>query len=205
VSRIVLRAVRSARCEALADRAGPPLRQQAHLGKVCSAKGRAVARVGSLIRAVRIRTSRSRSSTASGSRVLTRTRSATSNRSTPSLSARRASATASMRSVPAAATTIGAALARHQPARDPDDALATEEQEPLQRTGDMAPPVLERQIRSAPRPVAQSSAAANPRHQGWSAASNSPLLAAAAGSVCERIVHVRAGTIMALSGPFHRI
>ena len=61
-----------------------------------------------------------------------------------------------------AALAAAAALAGHQPGRDPDDALAANEQEPLEGARDV-PAVLQRPHPLVAQARAQSSAAANPR------------------------------------------
>ena len=118
-------------------------------------------------------------------------------RSRPSRSAARATASASMRSdLPRSRPR--AALAGHQPRRDADDALAADEQEPLERARDV-PAVLQRPdplAAQAARPVAAPRRTRGRRPRPSCSPSSSPVAAATAAIVCERLCMSAPSTIM---------
>jgi hypothetical protein len=96
------------------------------------------------------------------------------------------------------AITAGAALAGHQPGRHANDALAADEQEPLEGTGHMAT-VLQRPHPTVAQPPGPLQPAANPRSPTGTVVSptSSPVLAPTAARVCERLCMSAPSTIMA--------
>ena len=126
--------------------------------------------------------------------------SATGRRSTPSRSAARATATR-VDAVGLAAIAAAAALAGHQPGRDPDDALAADEQEPLERARDV-PAVLDRPhplVAQAARPLQRRGKAARRRPRPSARRAARRCAAATAAIVCERLCMSAPSTIMTSS------